>query len=81
MAMDVKKTSLTTGILFAIFHAVGLPAIQFGLIDSAQKMHFLSFPYSVLPFMLSTYLISVLGAFVAGLVTGWLYSTIYNKLK
>ena len=79
--LNAKRTALSLGILVAIFHTAGIIAIQSGLINFAQRVHFISEQITVLPFNITDFIIGVVLAFIAGYIVGWAYSAIYNKLK
>ena len=79
-----KQWALSLGFLFAILHGawvviVGAGAGQ-GIADWLNSIHFLNYGLTIMPFNLVTGLVGIVGALLSGLITGWLFATIWNWL-
>lgn len=77
--LNTKKLALTLGILFAAMHAIGVLAIS-PLMKYWTWAHFVSFQYTMQAFSLGTFVVGIVGAFLTGLVVGWLFAVLYNRL-
>lgn len=79
--LDVKSFALTLGILSALLHFIG-DIILFvggqGVIDWFSAIHFVSRQVQILPFEPVNFVVGIVGAFIAGLVVGWLFAVIWN---
>ena len=76
--MNPKKVAITLGIVFAVFHTLGVLLIQKGLLDYVSKIHLVSFQYSVQPWNWAVFAQGVVTALVGGLVVGWVFATVWN---
>lgn len=78
--VNTKKVALTLGILFAVLHTIGV-LLMSPLIKYWTWVHFVSIQYAVQPFNFVTLIVGIVGAFLGGLILGWLFALIYNKLS
>jgi len=78
--LKTKQLALSLGILFAIMHTIEVLLILSGSIDYIMGLHFITKSYIILPFDFGTFILGVVGAFVAGNLVGWIYASIYNAL-
>ena len=76
--MNPKKVAITLGLVFAIFHTLGVLLIQKGLLDYWSKIHLVSFQYSVQPWNWVVFAQGVATALVGGLVVGGVFATVWN---
>ena len=77
--LDMKKVSLSLGILFAIMHGIGSLAIT-TYMKYWQWAHFMTMQYTPTGFNVGVWIGGIVVAFVCGAVVGGLYTLIYNKL-
>lgn len=76
--MNPKKVAITLGIVVAVFHTAGVLLIQKGFLDYMQKIHLVTFQYSVQPWNWTVFAQGVVTALVCGLVAGWVFATVWN---
>ncbi len=84
MKLNPNKTGLALGGLFALSHAGWSVLVAIGLaqalLDFVYSIHFLSNPFVVEAFSLTTALTLVVFTAVVGYVFGWVFALIWNKL-
>ncbi len=76
--MNPKKVAVTLGIMFAVFHTLGVLLVQKGMLDYWGKVHLVSIQHTVQPFMLMPFVQGIVTAIVSGLVVGWVFATVWN---
>ena len=79
--LNTKKVSLTTGLVFAVMHTVGVIGIRIGLMKYWGWVHLVSFQYVLEKFNLGVFALGIVTAFLAGLIVGWLFTAVYNSLN
>ena len=78
---ETKRVALTLGIMFAIFHTIGVLLLQTGIASYAKWAHLIDFQYTIQPFSIVPFIAGIITAFIVGYVIGWLFVTIYSKVK
>lgn len=82
--LNVKKTALTLGSFAAFVHLVWAVLVAVGvgqgLVNWKLNMHFLSAPYTVLPFDIVNAVLLIVLAFVGGAVFGAILATLWNSM-
>jgi len=81
--LDIKKSALALGLLFAVWHLGWLLAVAvFGnaFVEWTMDMHLISLPIPIAPFDFITLVIGVISAFICGALTGAVFALIWNKL-
>ncbi len=78
--VNTKKVALTLGILFALLHTIGV-LLMSTFMKYWTWVHFVTFQYTTQAFNFVTLIVGIVGAFLGGLILGWLFALIYNKLS
>ncbi len=80
--LNAKQTALTLGLTFALCHAAWSLVVATGFAQQVLNMklanHFVIVSAGVASFDIVTALMSVVMAFVCGLVLGWVFAGIWN---
>ncbi len=78
---SVKKVSVTTGIVAATMHTVGVIAIQLGVLNYVEWVHFVTEEGMGVKAISATPLIlGIVTAFVIGSIVGAFFAWVYNKV-
>ncbi|MBI2148530.1 hypothetical protein HYU23_02525 [Candidatus Woesearchaeota archaeon] len=77
--LNMQKTALSLGILFAVVHGVGTLFMSTWM-KYWQWAHFVSMQYTATGFSFGAWVGGIVLAFVLGLIVGGLFALIYNKL-
>lgn len=84
MKLKIGSTALMFGTFAALVHAVWSLLVFLGLaktyIDWMLGLHFLSNPFKVAPFSLTTAVTLIVATFVIGYLIGWVFAFIWNRL-
>ncbi len=82
--LNVKRTALTLGSFAAVVHLVWAVIVATGLAQGLVNwklgMHFLSAPYTVLPFDIGNAVLLIVLAFIGGAVAGAVLATLWNHM-
>ena len=78
---ETKRVALTLGIVFAIFHTIGVLLLQTGMASYTKWVHLIDFQYTIQPFSAVPFIAGIITAFIIGNIVGWLFVTIYKKVK
>ena len=82
--LNVKRTALTLGSFAALVHLVWAVIVAAGLgqglVNWKLGMHFLSAPYTVLPFDVVNAVLLIVLAFIGGSVAGAVLATLWNRM-
>lgn len=83
--LDGNTIGMILGVLFGIWHAIWALLVMLGMakpiLDFVYGIHFLSNPFIVKPFDITTAVILVVVTAVIGYVIGWAFAAIWNTLK
>lgn len=82
-AFDVRKTAITLGLVFALYHlgwAVFVAAGGSGFVNWVASVHFISSPVATSAFDVATLIVGMISAFIDGAVIGAVFAYIYNRL-
>ncbi len=83
MKLNAQKVAIATGIFLGLFHALWSLAVSFGfaqsILDFVYNIHFLSNPFIVNQFSLTTAAILVVFTALVGYVMGYVFALIWNK--
>lgn len=82
MKMDRNRAGLSVGSLFGLMHLLWVLAFWFGmgqpLADIVFSAHFLTNGNTIMSVSLGMAVFSVIGVFIVGYVTGWVFSLLWN---
>lgn len=82
--VSAHTTGLIFGMLFGLWHAVWAILVMAGLaapvLDWIYGLHFLSNPFKVMAFDLTTAVMLVVFTSVVGYIVGWVSAIIWNTL-
>ncbi len=85
MELNSHKTGLAVGSFFGLWHLIWSLLVALGLakplIDFILGLHFIQYSYSLAPFSLGTAALLVIITALVGYVAGWVFATLWNKLK
>lgn len=79
--IDERTAALSLGLLFAVMHLAGIAlTAAYGArwIMSIQSLHFVAYPFTVLPVTGLAAIEGIIAAFIAGAVIGWVFAAIWN---
>lgn len=83
MQINRKQAGLSLGILFGLMHLTWLLALVTGwaelLMNLMMKYHFVSKTYQIGSFDLGIGIVGLVGAFLCGYLTGWIFAYIWNR--
>ena len=76
-----KRLAFSLGIIFGILHAIGVLLIFAGLLQYWSWAHFVSLQYTIASFSIIKFIVGTIAASVIGMMVGWLFAIVYNKLS
>lgn len=83
--LNGHTVGLILGILTGLWHAIWALLVMVGsakpILDFIYGIHFLSNPFVIRPFDMTTAVTLVIVTAVIGYVIGWAFATIWNMLK
>jgi hypothetical protein len=83
--LDKNKVGLIVGVFAGLVHTAWAFLVAIGVaqafMDWIYGLHFLSNPFQVAAFNLSTAVILVLVTFILGYIFGWIFTAIWTTLK
>lgn len=82
--LQANKVGLTLACLVVVWQLIWILLVAIGkqpMLDWILGVHFLADGMKVLPVNINKAIVSLLVHFVAGYVLGWLFATIWNKIK
>lgn len=82
--IDIKKSTISLGVLFAIMHFVwGLIIALFGKlpVEIIHDVHFISLDYEILNFDIVVWILGTIEAAIIGAIIGAFFAIIWNSLK
>ncbi|QQG47369.1 MAG: hypothetical protein HY044_04570 [Candidatus Woesebacteria bacterium] len=81
--LKAQEVAIATGVFMGLMHALWGLAVSFGfaqtILDFVYNLHFLSNPFVVSQFSLTTALILVVFTSLVGYVMGYVFALIWNK--
>ncbi len=82
MNFNKNRMGLAAGSLFATMHFLWIVVVALGigkvLVDEVISIHFFTGAFNILEFSLGMALFGVVGAFISGYVTGWVFACFWN---
>jgi hypothetical protein len=85
MELNKHTAGLSLGIIFLLLHVVWFAAVASGYGDSVlhwfERGHFIEMTLNVTSFSVGTAVITLLRAFVAGYIIGFVFAFLYNKFS
>jgi len=83
--ISVKKIALTFGLTLAIIHAIWTILVATGLaqplLNLKLRLHFISMPFGLEPFNLTTALGLIIFVFIVGYIFGAIFGFVWNRLQ
>lgn len=83
--LNGNTVGLILAVLMGLWHAIWALLVMVGLampiLDWIYGLHFLSNPFSVMPFDMATAVMLVVFTAVVGYVVGWVFAAVWNTLK
>ncbi len=76
--LNKRSVALSLGVLFSITHTINILLIQLGVVKYAERLHFISMPYTLQQFSFVTLIAGIVAAFIVGAVIGWIFTGLYN---
>ncbi|MFQ6009875.1 MAG: hypothetical protein ACE5J7_02020 [Candidatus Aenigmatarchaeota archaeon] len=84
LMIEEHRAGLSLGAIFAIWHAGWVLFVAAGIGDAfiawISGVHMLTNPYTVLAFDATAAVIGLIGAFICGYITGWIFAAIWNRV-